>query len=260
MSTANADSSASVSVDVELAVLNHKLRARLSVPLALMQADDLVPVARAITEAVVGAAVEDARANGQEISCRKGCGACCRQLVPITPTEARQIHSLVESLPEPRRLAIRARFAEARKRLSEAGLLDLLLKPEEWPVDRGEELGLKYFFLGVACPFLEDESCSIHPDRPLACREYLVTSRAEECSRPSRDRVHCLKLPLKVSAALARVAEPDQCGQTRPWVPLILAPEWAEMNPDETQPRPGPELFRQFFEYVTGKKLSDPGT
>ncbi|HEY5241787.1 MAG TPA: YkgJ family cysteine cluster protein [Polyangiaceae bacterium] len=28
----------------------------------------------------------------------------------------------------------------------------------------------------VSCPFLEEESCSIHPDRPPICREYLVTS------------------------------------------------------------------------------------
>jgi hypothetical protein len=36
---------------------------------------------------------------------------------------------------------------------------------------------VRYFLQGVACPFLEAESCGIHPDRPLACREYLVTSR-----------------------------------------------------------------------------------
>jgi Fe-S-cluster containining protein len=38
----------------------------------------------------------------------------------------------------------------------------------------------------MPCPFLEDESCSIHPDRPLVCREYLVTSPAELCAGPRR--------------------------------------------------------------------------
>ncbi len=42
----------------------------------------------------------------------------------------------------------------------------------------------RYFHLGIACPFLEDESCSIHADRPISCREYLVTSPAVNCADP----------------------------------------------------------------------------
>ena len=37
-------------------------------------------------------------------------------------------------------------------------------------------LGREYFQLGIPCPFLEEESCSIYHDRPITCREYLVTS------------------------------------------------------------------------------------
>jgi Fe-S-cluster containining protein len=246
-----------ITANVDLTVGAHRLRMGLSVPLGLIDAADLLPVARAITNAVVECATQDAAANGEQVSCKKGCGACCRQLVPIVPVEARQIRDLVETLPEPRRSEIRGRFAAARSRLQEAGLLDLLLEPENWPVERSEQLGLQYFSLGIPCPFLEEESCSIHADRPLACREYLVTSPAEECARPSRDKVRCLKLPLKVSGALARVSQ-DPNLPSRPWVPLIVATEWADRHPGMAPPSPGPELFRRFFEKVTGKDLPPP--
>ena len=113
--------------------------------------------------------------SGASISCRAGCGACCRQVVPITETEARHVRDLVEAMPEPRRQQIRERFAAGRQRLEDAGLLETFQHPTEIP-DR-VAAGMEYFRLGIACPFLEDESCSIHPDRPLSCREYLVANR-----------------------------------------------------------------------------------
>lgn len=46
---------------------------------------------------------EQAAAGGRVVSCRKGCGACCRQLVPLAWSEAYQPGELVNALPEPRR-------------------------------------------------------------------------------------------------------------------------------------------------------------
>jgi hypothetical protein len=42
------------------------------------------------------------------------------------------------------------------------------------------------------------------------------------------------------------------------WVPLILAPEWADAHPDQTPPRPGPELLKELFEHLTGKEVPAP--
>src|SRR3954447_24942564 len=90
-----------------------------------------------------------------------------------------------------------------------------------------------YFALGMACPFLEDESCSIHPDRPIACREYLVTSPAENCSHPSAETVRCVKPPRSIWAQLARFDSVEPGAEHLRWVPLIVAPEWAENHPGE---------------------------
>jgi hypothetical protein len=107
---------------------------------------------------------------------------------------------------------------------------------------------MQYFNLGIPCPFLEEESCSIYHDRPIACREYLVTSPAGNCAQPSPDTVKLIPLPFRIWTALARV---DDESRRAPWVPLILAPEWAEIHPDDSAARPGPALLRSLFDQIT---------
>jgi hypothetical protein len=169
---------------------------------------------------------------------------------------------MVERLSEPRRSTVRARFADARRRLEAAGLVDTLRCTAAWSEGDGRSVGLAYFRLGIPCPFLEEESCSIYADRPLGCREYLVTSAAEHCARPSAETVACVKLPFKVWTAVARFDDVPPGAKVIRWVPLILALDWTAAHPDGATPRPGPELLREFFDHVTGKEPPQqrPGT
>jgi Fe-S-cluster containining protein len=171
--------------DVALTVAGRRLHFHLTVPAAPTRPVELLPLFQSLTDMFVGAAVADAEAGGATISCRKGCGACCRQLVPVSEIEIESIRRLVEALPEPRRSEVIGRFERALQRLGDAGLLESLRMPERVSRERVLGLGTTYFRQGIACPFLEDESCSIHSDRPLACREYLVTSPAANCRQPS---------------------------------------------------------------------------
>ena len=82
----------------------------------------LLPVLRQFSDVMVAAAEDQAARSGEAISCVKGCGACCRQLVPIREMEARRLAAFVQSLPEPRRLNILARFAAAAARRGFGGL------------------------------------------------------------------------------------------------------------------------------------------
>jgi Fe-S-cluster containining protein len=246
-----------VTIEVQLGSPEWQLRTKMTVPAGPTRPRQLLPLLQALTNAVVDVGVKQAEAQGKKISCQKGCGACCRQLVPISEVEARAIAELVANLPEPRRTEVRQRFADAQRRLQDSGLLKTLLERDQW-TDQGRSLGLRYFLQGIPCPFLEDESCSIHPDRPLACREYLVTSPAAHCAQPTAETVHCVPMPFMVWNAAARFDETSRPPDARwiPWVPLILAPSWAETHPDQGSARPGPELLREFFEYLTGKKRS----
>ena len=232
-----------VKVRVGMKVWENHVEMEMVLPDGPTRLESLLPVFHRIADGFVGLAAERAAGEGRVVSCKKGCGACCRQLVPISEVEARQIGRLVEELPEPRREEIRARFERARERLAEAGLLAKLENREGFEEGEFHSVGLAYFHVGIPCPFLEDESCSIHPDRPISCREYLVTSPAANCADPKPGTIDRVEMPPKVWTALARAGSAGAPARYIPWVPLVLAPAWASQHPDASEPRPVEEVF-----------------
>jgi Fe-S-cluster containining protein len=235
-----------VTAHIKLSLSGRVVSAEIQVPTAPVSPLEFLPLFQQFTDAVMDIAVEDAAAHNQTVSCRKGCGACCRQLVPISEMEAHWIRDLLHAMPEARRTAVRARFDEARRRLNEAGLLEKLLQRETLKLEEITPLGEFYFDLGIPCPFLDDESCSIHRDRPLACREYLVSSPAENCAHPRPETIEKIEPFGKPSLIAARLGE-ETSAEFMPWVPLTLALEWAEDHPDSIPLRPGTEIMEEFF-------------
>ena len=201
----------------------------ITVPNATVPAAAVVPALQGLVNAVVEAAE-----MGKAISCRKGCGACCRQLVPVSRTEGERLLWVVEALPAERREVLKARFAAAERAIEAAGLKD-----RNGRSDR--ELSTAYFAMGVPCPFLEDESCSIHPERPLVCREYLVTSPAELCAGPTQEGVTPVAVPKVWMAARGLQGVNDG------WVPLAILMAWARARPRKTAKRTGPEWVQRFL-------------
>lgn len=207
-----------------------------TVPNAPVAAAAILSALQGLVNEVVGAAEA-----GRVISCRKGCGACCRQLVPISRTEGEALLALVEAMPRDRRKAVRTRFAEAEAAIVRAGLADRAGRSDR-------EMSVGYFALRVPCPFLEEESCSIHPDRPLVCREYLVTSPAELCSGPTQDGVTPVPVP-KLSLA-ARGLQDEQ----EAWFPLAMLMAWGRKPRRSTPRRPGTEWMQRFLKGLTTLK------
>jgi Fe-S-cluster containining protein len=246
-----------VEATADLVISERGLRLKMSMPTGMVQPSNLLPLFQSIADSFVGLALKDAEAKGDKVSCRKGCGVCCRQLVPISEVEARQILVLVNDMPEPRSSEIRKRFEARRLRLQEAGLLERLLEPESLRPDERTPFALDYFYHDIACPFLEEESCSIYADRPIPCREYLVVSPAENCAKPSPEAVRCLKIPAEVSKAV-RCFNREQ--SPKRWVPLILALEWVDTHTDELPPRPGIELVHDLLSRLVGKETPRPTT
>ena len=206
----------------------------ITVPSGRVPATDVVPALQGLVNAVVAAAEAAGVRDGGAISCRKGCGACCRQLVPVSRTEGERLLALVKTLPGERRERLRERFAAAEVIIAESGLADRAGRSDR-------ELSQAYFALAIPCPFLEDESCSIHPDRPLVCREYLVTSPAELCAGPAQEGVTPVAVP-KVSMA-ARGLQ----GDGEDWFPLALLMKWGKSRPRSDKRRTGPEWIQRFL-------------
>lgn len=252
--TANESRSETVSAEVTLGGADWKIRTKVSVPAGPMQPVELLPLIQSFTDGVVSSAQQAVQQAGHRVSCKMGCGACCRHLVPISQLEAQHLRDLVDAMPESRRTELLRRFQEAREKLDRAGLLDRLRHPErdteqvcktdQVVTQVCEALYADYFRLRIACPFLEEESCSIYEDRPVTCRQYLVTSPAENCAQPSAE-IHSVELPLRPLEGLLRFG--GSPGAPPAWVPLILALEWAHAHPLAQPSRPGPELLREFF-------------
>jgi Fe-S-cluster containining protein len=213
----------------------------ITVPNDAVPATAVLPALQGLVNAVVGAAE-----SGQAISCRKGCGACCRQLVPISRTEGEALLALVEAMPEERRMAVQARFAEAEQRITGAGLADRGGRSDRESARSDRALSIAYFALGVPCPFLEEESCSIHPDRPLVCREYLVTSPAELCAGPVQEGVTPVPVP-KLSLAARRLQD-----ESETWFPLAMLMAWSREPRTRAARRPGTEWVQRFLRGLTG--------
>jgi Fe-S-cluster containining protein len=249
-------SAKTITVNVELAGPDWQLQTTMSVPTVPIRLKEMLPLFFSFADAVMSAAANGVEQSGEKISCKKGCGACCRQLVPISETEARWIGELVDRLPPQKQTRIRNRFAEARRRLAETGLVEKLLHRESWAEGEGWSIAMSYFRLGIACPFLENEACSIHPHRPVKCREYLVTSPAEHCRAPTAETIRPVELPFQMWTALARLENASPNKEKIRWVPLILALEWADAHAHEPKPRPGHEVLREFFDCLTGKGVS----
>lgn len=102
--------------------------------------------AYAVADTGVAIAIRDAEKKGRKkLACGKGCGACCvhQKDLPLYPHEIVGIYWYAsEKLAGPAREALKKRLA-----------------------DHDAHPG---------CPFLVDESCSIHPVRPFGCRQFNV--------------------------------------------------------------------------------------
>lgn len=96
----------------------------------------------------VSEAIEREQKQGRELACAKGCCSCCstHQDIPVYPLELMGMSwYVIEKLPSPTR-------EKLKQQLQVADQLE-------------------------CCPFLLDGVCSIHPLRPIACRQFNVLDR-----------------------------------------------------------------------------------
>src|SRR4029077_8092064 len=116
-------------VRVSLRVLGESVTLESPEPEGPVRLDEVLPFLRMLEDRVALVAIRHGQAEGASISCRRGCAACGKpQPVPVTPPEAYALWRLVESMPEPRRGVIRARFADRVRRLRETGLDEPFLR------------------------------------------------------------------------------------------------------------------------------------
>jgi Fe-S-cluster containining protein len=235
--------------EVKLTTPLGPIKGHVSIDTGPMRLVDLVPTAYELTNILVKLAVQREEKAGRRISCRPQCGVCCRQMVPLSPPEAFYLANLIDSLEFHKRNALLESFGAIRDRLIRHGMINKLMSPE-YSDDPVLAIAKQYFQAQMACPFLVDESCSIHPHRPVACREYNVTSPAAWCADPYSYEIAKVRMVIPLSAPLARLTA-QLTGSTPRLIPLTLVPTWVAENADlREQAWPGFDLFQQFMAEV----------
>jgi Fe-S-cluster containining protein len=195
----------------------------------------LVPEAFKLADRIVREAVKREEKLGLEIPCTKGCTACCRFLVRVSIPEALYIYERLLESERPWRDEILEGFQQARETLNQNGLAetlerDLVRQPEDVSYDhRLHLLSHQYLALSLACPFLDDEICSIYLWRPVVCRQYIVTSPARWCVDPFTKNVRRVSLPHHVTDLLAQ-GTADVLDEPFRMIALPLALNWASKN------------------------------
>jgi Fe-S-cluster containining protein len=223
------------------------LTASVSVPAGFIPITDIIPLMRSLGEQAHQLAIDHTTQTGATISCQKGCAACCRMMIPVSPPETFALMTVVDALPPPKKALLLERFQSAQRTLREAGLeegLQRLAFSEDQVTDEElEPLNRAYYALRIPCPFLEDEVCSIYEQRPSACRELLVTSPSELCQDLVRNPVKLIPAPFRIGTVLSTLWADCFQGPIR-LIPLPFALDWAKARESRnTRTWAGPELL-----------------
>ncbi|MCW8853434.1 MAG: YkgJ family cysteine cluster protein [Gammaproteobacteria bacterium] len=105
--------------------------------------------AYAVIDKGISAAIESEQKQGRQLACAKGCSSCCttHQDIPVYPLELMGMSwYVIEKLQSPLR-------EQLKQQLNNIDKLN-------------------------TCPFLLEGACSIHPMRPIACRQFNVLNKA----------------------------------------------------------------------------------
>jgi Fe-S-cluster containining protein len=251
-----------VSVEFTVGIGDGKFTATATVPAGQTNLTRILPILQALDSSFIDGVTAQLAQAGRAVSCKAGCGACCRQLVALSIFEAESLAAWIRALPESQQQELAQRFHQALLKLAAAGLIDRIVK-EDWlaGTESARQLAFDYFYQRVPCPFLVDESCSIHPIRPLVCREYLVTSPPQHCFDPANLQTDTVHLPLKFSRTLHGIgAEVEH--DRRGWIPLVFLFAWmkAGAHPGDAVSGEGPHVLYDFIERLSHASVPSPST
>ncbi len=246
-----------VSGQIKISINGVPLEMQMTVPAKPVKPQRMLPIFQQMSSSFIEMGANEVKSSGKTISCEKGCAACCYQAIPLAEIEAYNIAQVVENLPEPRRVNIEKRFDDASRHFHEIGWFQKLDECALLPKEERQKIVMEYFYENVPCPFLEEGACSIYENRPLACREYLVTSPAENCSAPTPETVDLIELKVKAAATLRHIGDSQNLNAIVNFLPLILALKWTATHADGFPEKTGERWMADFFQKLTNSQIPE---
>ncbi len=235
-------------MDIDLRTRYGRLQAQVPDPQGTMRWPEFVFNLFPLEERLVAMGVRAAQQEGRAVSCRAGCGACCRQPVPVSAPEAFLLWEMLAGVLPEKRQAYLERFEAAQDALRAEGFADRTLEGEAAAGKELVRMAVDYFKLQIPCPFLEEESCSIHPFRPLICREHLVTSPADLCRHLIHPEIRMIRPSVSLTQVLVQMYSTWE-GEPATLLPLPLALDFAQSHRELREKRhDAAKLFSDFLD------------
>jgi Fe-S-cluster containining protein len=194
---------------------------------------DLAHPARQLCDIVCRLALEHQRLCGQPVRCASGCAACCKYAAAISLAEAFAINDRINNLFLPFRAPLLKTMTMAARKIlgnppPQAGASTEFKDPgESQSSNRLLNISQWYSGMDLTCPWIENKTCSMYADRPLVCREFMVTSAPACCSPTSLKTKTIVDLPIRTAEVLTEIC--SMLTGTRPqtmFLPLVGA--WCE--------------------------------
>lgn len=237
----------SVIVGREIRIFGRAIHFRIAAANAYARLSDIVPAVRTVCDQLLDAMPDLRAENGKRrVSCRKGCAACCSYLVPLSLPEVFRMREEFAAMPADDRIPILKSAVHAAFRI----LRQDITEPEINGDSDLQQISRWYACLNIPCPFLSDGICGIYEQRPLACREYFVTSRPKSCETGGSDHPHVVRLPLHLAEILGDFAarlEPSETEAVMLPLALIGTDELIERSGKRW---PAVEMVNLFFDLL----------
>ncbi len=249
-------------IDFELDIGGKKIPFHIDVTAKNATLADIVPLARKISIKLAVAFSADLREKGHIVPCFKGCCACCSSLIPLSVPEAFRLREELLAMPsDTSNQIMRSCIETAEKILDKAKRNAQLERFSKNGKPRISQINKWYGELKLPCPLLSKSLCTLYEQRPLACREHIVTGSSASCQIKSKCRPNVAIMPVSVLESLGQLAcELEQTEVEAIMLPLSFA--WAQDNIERARRTwPAAEMVKRFAEILkqkTSKKKFAP--
>ena len=90
------------------------LQAQIDVPTGFIPITKIVPLMRSLGDQAQELEIAKTLQAGKTISCQKGCAACCRPMIPVSPPEAFALVEAIKDLPQDHQSRIKQNLAKPK--------------------------------------------------------------------------------------------------------------------------------------------------
>lgn len=191
---------------------------------------DMVPLARTISTKLALTVLDSLGKNGQYVPCCKGCSACCSCLIPLSVPEVFCLREELLTMPTDDSSRVLPSCLKTAERILDN--FPQTFCSEDF-CSKGQssigQINKWYAGLELVCPFLSEGLCSLYEQRPLACREHIVTDSVFFCKADHKGEPNVVQMPVSILEVLGLLtAELEQSDVEAIMLPLAFA--WAEDN------------------------------